>query len=158
MALVAKPSVVILDEPTSALDVLNQANIMNTLKSIKRDLNTSFIMITHDIATSSELADRVAIMYAGQLVEVASADDFYTNPLHPYAQKLMASVPKLRGNAELEFIPGQPPSLLNPPKGCRFAPRCPKRMDHCSQDPPIIDMGNGRSVRCWLYAEDQHGQ
>lgn len=153
MALVTSPDLVVLDEPTSALDVLTQANIMNVLKRIKKETETSFILITHDISTSSELADRVAAMYAGHIVELNDADHFFTTPLHPYSQKLMASVPTLRQTKKLEFIPGQPPSLINPPKGCRFAPRCPSVFDKCAEEPPVIDMGERRQVKCWLYAK-----
>ena len=152
MALVTVPSLIVLDEPTSALDVLTQANIMNVLKRIKHEFHTSYILITHDIATSSELADRVAVMYAGQIVEVSSAKAFFNDPLHPYAQKLMASVPKLRGDKEPDFITGQPPSLLDPPTGCRFAPRCPARFEKCSQEPPVFKV-NHRQVKCWLYED-----
>jgi peptide/nickel transport system ATP-binding protein len=151
MALVTAPDMVILDEPTSALDVLTQANIMNLLKRIKKEIATSFILITHDISTSSELADRVAVMYAGQIVEVSDARRFFTAPLHPYSQKLMASVPRLRGDQEPDFIVGQPPSLINPPTGCRFADRCPSRFSRCDEDPPVIEQ-NGRLVKCWLHA------
>ena len=151
MSLVTLPGLVILDEPTSALDVLTQANIFNLLKRIKKEFEVSFVLITHDIATSSELADRVAVMYAGQIVEVGDADSFFTAPLHPYAKKLMASVPRLRGDQELEFIVGKPPSLIDLPKGCRFAPRCPQRFEKCDEEPPTYDMGNRRTVKCWLY-------
>lgn len=150
MALVTVPALVILDEPTSALDVLTQANIFNLLKRIKQEMEISFILITHDIATSSELADRVAVMYAGQIVEVSDAARFFAEPLHPYSQKLMASVPRLRGDKEPEFITGQPPSLIGLPPGCRFAPRCPSRFERCEQDPPMV--GTRRQVKCWLYA------
>jgi oligopeptide/dipeptide ABC transporter ATP-binding protein len=150
MALVTSPLMIILDEPTSALDVLTQANIFNVLKRIKKELGTSFILITHDIATSSELADEVAVMYAGQIIETGSARDFFGAPLHPYSLKLMASVPRLRGRQELEFITGQPPSLVDLPKGCRFADRCDKRFGKCSEEPPVFQKGN-RSVRCWLH-------
>jgi len=150
MALVTMPDLVILDEPTSALDVLTQANIMNLLKRIKKEISTSFILITHDIATSSELADRVAVMYAGQIVEVSDSYRFFSAPLHPYSAKLMASVPKLRSKVEPDFITGQPPSLINPPTGCRFAARCPKRFDKCSEEPPVVNK-EGRLVKCWLY-------
>jgi len=151
MALMAAPPLVILDEPTSALDVLTQANIMNVLKRIKQELDVSFILITHDISTSSELAERVAVMYAGQIVETSDAARFFVKPLHPYSQKLMASVPRLHGNQEPEFIPGQPPSLLDPPTGCRFAARCASRFEKCVEDPPTFQrMGIG--VKCWLYA------
>jgi oligopeptide/dipeptide ABC transporter ATP-binding protein len=151
MALVTSPSLIVLDEPTSALDLLTQANIFNVLKRIKKELGTSFILITHDIATSSELADEVAIMYAGQIVETGHAKEFFPAPLHPYAHMLMASVPRLRTDKDPEFIIGQPPSLINLPTSCRFAPRCPKRFEKCDQDPPMIEK-DGRKVKCWLYA------
>ena len=151
MALVTSPCLIVLDEPTSALDLLTQANIMNVLKRIKHELGTSFILITHDIATSSELADEVAIMYAGQIVETGHAKDFFPAPLHPYSQLLMASVPRLRSDSDPMFITGQPPSLMNPPKGCRFAARCPFRMEKCSEEPPMIQKDN-RKVKCWLYS------
>lgn len=152
MALVTTPDLIILDEPTSALDVLTQANIMNVLKRIKKEMDASFILITHDIATSSELADRVAVMYAGQIVEIDTAENFFAEPLHPYSQKLLASVPRLRTKQEPDFIVGQPPSLLNPPTGCRFAERCPYRFEACEQDPPLVDQ-EGRLVKCWLYTD-----
>jgi len=150
MALTTNPVLVILDEPTSALDVLTQAGIMNALKKIKQELSLSFMLITHDIATSSELADEVLCMYAGQLVEHSKAERFYREALHPYAQKLMASVPTLRTEKEPEFIAGQPPSLFNPPKGCRFAARCHRRFDRCEEEPPFFAHGDG-TVKCWLY-------
>ncbi len=152
MALISNPALVILDEPTSALDVLTQANIMNALKKIKMELNQNFILITHDIATSSELADEVICMYAGQLVEHSRAGRFYRKPLHPYAQKLMASVPTLRQDKKPDFIVGQPPSLFNPPKGCRFALRCHKKFDRCREEPPLFSFGD-ETVKCWLYEE-----
>jgi peptide/nickel transport system ATP-binding protein len=151
MALVTSPILIILDEPTSALDVLTQANIFNVLKRLKKELGISFILITHDIATSSELADDVAVMYAGQIIEVNDAYHFFDKPLHPYSQKLMASVPRLHGDTEPDFITGQPPSLINLPKGCRFAERCPSRYEKCIEDPPMIDR-DGRKVKCWLYS------
>ena len=150
MSLVTAPDLVVLDEPTSALDVLTQANIFNVLKRLKQELEVSFVLITHDIATSSELADRVAVMYAGQIVEVSDAHRFFAEPLHPYSRMLMASVPRLRANVEPEFITGQPPSLLDPPKGCRFADRCPRRFEKCSEEPPVVNI-DGIQVKCWLY-------
>jgi peptide/nickel transport system ATP-binding protein len=150
MALITNPDLLILDEPTSALDVLTQASIMNALKKIKQELGLSFILITHDIATSSELADEVLCMYAGQVVEQSKAECFYREPLHPYAQKLMASVPTLRIDKKPEFIVGQPPSLLNPPTGCRFAARCHKRFERCQEEPPLFTHGDSK-VKCWLY-------
>ncbi|MFQ5857479.1 MAG: ABC transporter ATP-binding protein [Anaerolineae bacterium] len=152
MALVTDPDLIILDEPTSALDVLTQANIMNVLKRIKQESEMSFMLITHDIATSSELADRVAVMYAGQIVELSDAARFFTAPLHPYSQKLMASVPRLREDKEPEFISGQPPSLLDLPQGCGFAPRCPARFERCDENPPFMELEDRRQVKCWLYS------
>jgi oligopeptide/dipeptide ABC transporter ATP-binding protein len=152
MAMVTDPELILLDEPTSALDMLTQANIMNVLKKIKWETETSFILITHDIGTSSELADRVAVMYAGELVELSDARNFFTEPLHPYSQKLMASVPRLRQEREPEFITGSPPSLLALPTGCRFADRCPYRFDRCEENPPMLPQMDGRQVRCWLHA------
>lgn len=151
MALVTSPILIVLDEPTSALDLLTQANIMNVLKRIKHEFETSYILITHDVATSSELADEVAVMYAGQIVEVGDCQRFFPDPLHPYSKKLMNSVPRLHGDKEPEFIVGQPPSLISPPTGCRFAARCPSRFDKCVQDPPVLTIDN-RKVKCWLYA------
>ncbi len=152
MALTTSPGLVILDEPTSALDVLTQASIMNTLKRIKQELNLSFMFITHDIATSSELSDQVLCMYAGQMVEYSKAERFYREPLHPYSQKLMASVTTLREDKKPEFIPGRPPSLLDPPKGCRFAERCQRRFERCDEEPPVFTRGDDK-VKCWLYEE-----
>lgn len=153
MALMTNPPVVILDEPTSALDVLTQANIMNALKKIKQELELTFILITHDIATSSDIADEVVCMYAGQIVEHSKAEIFYRKPLHPYAQRLMASVPTLRADKKPEYIPGQPPSLVNPPQGCRFAARCDRRFEQCQQEPPVFRRPDG-IVKCWLYQTD----
>jgi oligopeptide/dipeptide ABC transporter ATP-binding protein len=150
MALVTSPGLVILDEPTSALDVLTQANIFNVLKRFKSELGVSFILITHDIATSSELADDVAVMYAGQIVETSDARRFFNDPLHPYSRKLMASVPRLKQTTRLEFITGQPPSLINLPKGCRFAARCSFQHEKCAETPPMV-FRDGRQVKCWLY-------
>lgn len=153
MALIAEPELVVLDEPTSALDVLTQANVLNMLKEIKRELGTTFILITHDIGTASELADDISVMYAGQIVEQSDAERFYKDPLHPYSQMLMASVPTLREDKDLVFIPGQPPTLVDPPKGCRFADRCPARFEKCATEPPVVEPVAGRHVKCWLYSE-----
>jgi oligopeptide/dipeptide ABC transporter ATP-binding protein len=108
------------------------------------------VLITHDIATSSELADNVAVMYAGQMVEVSDAYRFFDVPLHPYSQKLMASVPRLKTYKEPEFIVGQPPSLLDPPTGCRFKDRCSFRFEKCDEEPPIFNK-DGIQVKCWLH-------
>ncbi len=153
MALASDPKLIVLDEPSSALDLLSQANLMNVLKRVKQEIQTTFILITHDIGTASELADEIAVMYAGKMVEYASAQYFYTDAHHPYSQKLMASVPTLREDKKLEFIPGQPPSLINPPTGCRFAARCEKKFDKCSMQPNTTHLENGATVQCWLFDE-----
>lgn len=150
MALVTNPDLIVMDEPTSALDVLTQANLMNVLKRLKQATDMTFILITHDIATASDLADDVAVMYAGQIVEQSPARRFYTAPLHPYSKALMASVPTLKEDKELQHIPGTPPSLINPPTGCRFAARCPARFEKCDQEPPVREV-DGCRVKCWLY-------
>jgi len=154
MALVLRPSLVILDEPTSALDVLTQANLLNLLKTLRWELQTSFLLITHDVATASELADDVALMYAGQIVEFGPADRFLRDPLHPYARALRASVVSLREDRTPQPLPGRPPSLLNPPSGCRFADRCPSRFEPCGDPPPLVAAGGGSRVLCWLYAQE----
>ncbi|MEM2442281.1 MAG: ABC transporter ATP-binding protein [Candidatus Bathyarchaeia archaeon] len=151
MSLITNPDLVILDEPTSALDIMTQANIMNLLKRLQLELGLSYIFITHDVALSTELADKVGVMYAGQIVELSGADEFFTEPIHPYARMLMASAPTLRGEKKLAFIPGAPPSLINPPSGCRFNPRCPYVTDKCRvEEPPEIEVDSGHYVKCWI--------
>lgn len=150
MALVLNPILLILDEPTSALDVSIQAQIMNLLKAIKRETGTSMIYITHDIALASDLCDKIAVMYAGEIVEIDSIDGVLGNPKHPYTQKLIASVPLLRGDRMPDFIPGAPPDLVNPPPGCRFHPRCPYVMEKCRSKALPYFSSNGKLVKCWL--------
>jgi len=163
MALITSPSLVILDEPTSALDVLTQANIFNVLKRIKKELGVSFMLITHDIATSSELADDVAVMYAGQIVEQADVQTIFARPLHPYTQGLIGSIPVLgKLKDRLEVIPGSVPNLVNLPPGCRFAPRCRAREEYqlavcTAQSPELMQVdSNGHKVRCWLYQDAEN--
>jgi peptide/nickel transport system ATP-binding protein len=152
MALALNPKIVILDEPTSALDVITQANIINLLKRLKKERGLSYIFITHDLAVASELADKVAVMYGGKIVEYGTAEQIYRDPQHPYTQKLMASIPTLRGEKKLEFIPGAPPDLINPPPGCRFHPRCPYAMEICKvKEPPRFEVKDGGKAACWLH-------
>ena len=151
MSLVLNPSLVILDEPTSALDVSIQAQMMNLLKNLKRDLGISFIFITHDIALASDLCDRIAVMYAGEIVEIGSADYMLVKPQHPYTQKLLNSIPKLASSEAPQFIPGAPPDPTSPPTGCRFHPRCPFAFEPCGREsPPPFDIEEGHEARCWL--------
>ncbi|MEM4486567.1 MAG: ABC transporter ATP-binding protein [Zestosphaera sp.] len=152
LALITRPNIVILDEPTSALDVMTQANILSMLKDLKSKTGASFIFITHDIGISSEIADRVAVMYAGEIVELNRAETVYIEPLHPYSKALLSSVPRLHENKAPTFVPGVPPSLINPPPGCRFRPRCPFVMPVCGERPPLTKLDRNSYVRCWLYA------
>jgi len=154
MALITNPEIVILDEPTSALDVLTQANIINLLKRIKNEFRLSYVFITHDLGLASELANKVAVIYAGKMVELSSADVFYTEPKHPYSRGLIASVPTLTTDRKPEFISGAPPSLIDPPSGCRFHPRCRFAWDKCSaEEPGMFKVGEDHLVRCWLYGD-----
>lgn len=148
MALLMKPKLVVADEPTTALDVLVQAQIINLLKDLKKS-GTSFMLITHDLAVLSEIADVIGIMYGGQMVEFGTSDDIYGNPKHPYTQGLIRSIPTLHGKKP-QYIRGTPPSLLQPPTECRFIDRCPEAMEKCRQLPPKFKTGSGY-VRCWLY-------
>jgi len=153
MALLLNPSIVIADEPTTALDVVVQAQVLNVIKNLQKRLGISVILITHDLSIISELADKVAIMYAGKIVEIGPLDRVYTNPLHPYTQGLLKSIPRLRGGPEkLEWIPGTPPDLISPPPGCRFHPRCKYAMDICRrEEPEMIEIEPKHHVACWLY-------
>ena len=156
MSLILNPSLVILDEPTSALDVSIQAQMMNLLKELKRDLRISFIFITHDIALVSDLCDRIAVMYAGEIVEMGSAEDVLIKPQHPYTQKLLDSIPRLRSREAPQFIPGAPPDLTDPPTGCRFHPRCPFAFEPCDREsPPTLTVEEGHEARCWLLRTSQ---
>ncbi len=154
MALVLSPNLVILDEPTSALDVSIQAQIMNLLKRLRNELDISFIFITHDVALASDLCDKIGVMYAGQLVELGSSEDVLLNPAHPYTQKLIASVPLLRGERMPGYILGAPPDLVESFEGCRFYPRCPYgKEEYERKEPPLIEVGKGHFAKCWLYGD-----
>jgi peptide/nickel transport system ATP-binding protein len=155
MALALRPSLVIADEPTTALDVVVQAQIMNLLKRLQRELKMSIILITHDMSLIAEIADKVAIMYAGKIVEIGSSDRVFNNPLHPYTRALINSIPSLRKELKkLEFIPGVPPDLIQPPPGCRFHPRCKYAFEPCNkEEPPMVEVEPGHYVSCWLYAK-----
>jgi peptide/nickel transport system ATP-binding protein len=153
MALLLEPEIVIADEPTTALDVVVQAQIINLLKRLKKEKGMTIILITHDMAVISEIADRIGIMYAGQIVEFGSALEIYRNPKHPYTQALISSIPKLHSDdRQIHYIKGNPPSMLNLGSGCRFYSRCPYAMNICKQDPPEIKTQTGYTL-CWLYKE-----
>jgi peptide/nickel transport system ATP-binding protein len=156
MALVLKPKLLIMDEPTSALDVIVQAQIMNLLKKFKRELGLSTLFITHDLALASDLCDSIAVMYAGEIIEMGSAEELLLEPKHPYSQKLLASTPKLTEDTQPEFIPGSPPDMTKLPPGCYFQPRCHRALKRClSEHPPAFKLDAGRLVRCWLYGDQR---
>ena len=148
LALLLKPRLVIADEPTTALDVLIQAQIINLLKDLKGS-GTSFLLITHDLAILSEIADKIGIMYGGQMVEFGTSREVYGNPRHPYTQGLLGSIPRLHGGKP-GHIGGVPPDLIKIGSACRFLPRCPHAISKCESDPPDFQTKSG-FVRCWLY-------
>ena len=137
MALLLEPKFVIADEPTTALDVLIQAQIINLLKSLKKN-GVSIMLISHDLAILSEIVEKIGVMYGGKMVEFGSSAEIYRKPKHPYTKGLLDSIPTLRGEKKLKFIPGNPPNLLSPEPGCRFFDRCPEAMDKCKKNPPKI--------------------
>ncbi len=154
MAVALKPKLIILDEPTSALDVTIQLEIVNLLKEMKEELNASMIFISHDLELLSEITDKLMIMYAGKVVEYGSTKEVFNNPKHPYTEALINSIKYIRKDT-LPTIEGEPPSLINPPNGCRFHPRCPKKFDICDKTEPSLITIDGRKVSCHLYGEEE---
>lgn len=152
-ALFLKPKLVILDEPTTALDVIVQAQIINLLKKLKKTFDLSFIFITHDLSLEAEVSDRICVMYAGKIAELGTNQQIYgaQGPMHPYTEKLLQATPLLRKKVDtLSYIPGTPPDLIDPPKGCRFHPRCHKVIDRCrTEEPPLLEVEPGHMVACW---------
>ena len=155
MGIANSPDLLIADEPTTALDVTIQAQILKLMKDIQEESNSSIILITHDLATVAQICSRILVMYAGRLIEKAPVKTFYKNPAHPYSVGLIRSVPVLGRRAQRLFsIEGQPPSLLNLPPGCRFAPRCTKAEKICYESyPPEIILEENHKVSCWLYSQ-----
>lgn len=151
MALACNPKLIIADEPTTALDVIVQDRILNQLKEIQERLDMSMIYISHDIAVIAEVSDRIGVMYAGRMAEMADADDIFKHPIHPYTFALMGAFPSIKGGKkELTTLPGEPPDLLNPPSGCRFHPRCPRATAQCTQEtPPFIEHSPDHFAACW---------
>ncbi len=153
MALALNPDLLVADEPGTALDVIVQAQVLRLMRQLKERLNLSMIIISHDLSIVAETADKIAIMYAGRIAEYGDIGSVFKNPLHPYTQGLLGAFPSIKApRSKLISIPGQPPDLLNPPKGCRFNPRCPYVMDICKGvDPALLDNGNNHFVACHLY-------
>ena len=150
MAIGCTPRLLVADEPTTALDVTIQVQIIALLRQIQADTGTGIILITHDLGVAASLCRRIAVMYAGQIVETGPVRRIYKQPSHPYTQALLAAIPRLGDKrARLQAIPGQLPSLIDPPAGCRFAARCPARMDKCAEAPPTVQLADGHSAACW---------
>lgn len=153
LALALNADLIIADEATTSLDVIVEAQFLDWLRELQRELNLTIMVITHNIGVIAEISDRVAVMYAAELVELADVHELFDEPLHPYTQGLLASVPNIKlQEDELEIMQGSPPDLLDPPSGCRFHPRCPHVMDKCrTEEPQLEEVEPGRWVSCWLY-------
>jgi peptide/nickel transport system ATP-binding protein len=157
IALALNPPLLIMDEPTTALDVVVQKDILQQIETLREKLGFSILFITHDLSLLVEISDKIAIMYAGEIVEQAPAHELFEHPLHPYTLGLMNSFPSITGvKHKLTGIPGSPPDLVEPPTGCRFHPRCPKAMAQCSQIVPVTKtISSTHSVACHLFNQDQ---
>jgi oligopeptide transport system ATP-binding protein len=156
IAIAANPKLLIADEPTTALDVTVQAQILELIARLRRDLNTAVILITHDLGVVAGVTDRILVMYAGHIAEHAPTEELFADPRHPYTLGLLGAVPRLdavRGS-ELVTIPGSPPDLLHPPEGCPFQPRCPFRIDRCKAYPPDLQVGPRHTAACWVDVRD----
>ncbi len=153
MALSQRPAILVADEPTTALDVTTQAQVLKLMKELISEVNTSIVLITHDLAVASQVADRVVVMYAGDVVEDAGVFDLFSKPLHPYTKGLLSCIPTgSKDDTNLMPIPGSVPDLINPPIGCRYADRCPSVMDICKGRPPkLTEVAPGHKVSCFLY-------
>ena len=159
MALALEPALIIADEPTTALDVTVQAQVMDLLAELQRELNMGLILITHDLGVVADVADRIAVMYAGRIVESAPVYDIYKAPAHPYTRGLLESIPRLdQKGKELYAIKGLPPNLLHIPPGCAFHPRCPMAQDVCRRDvPPLYEVAGERRSACYFWRETLDG-
>lgn len=155
LGLLLKPQIVVLDEPTTALDILTQRSVIEVLRSVRDEFNFSLIFISHDLSLAAELADRVATVYAGKIVEIGNVFDIFEKPRHPYTKGLTQTVPTVTGELrELISIPGSPPDLINPPTGCAFNPRCPYATERCRKEqPPLEQVGDGQFAACWNWRE-----
>jgi peptide/nickel transport system ATP-binding protein len=153
LALALNADLIIADEPTTSLDVIVEAQFLDLLRDLQRQFNLTIMLITHNIGVVAELADRVAVMYAGRLVELADIFSLFNDPLHPYTQGLLKSVPNIRLTEDhLQIMDGSPPDLINPPAGCKFHPRCPHVMARCRTEEPLLrEIQSGRWAACWLY-------
>lgn len=153
LALALRADLVIADEATTSLDVIVEAQFLDLLKELRDEFDLTIVLITHNIGIVAELADRIAVMYAGRIVEIGDCNSCFAHPKHPYSEGLLNAVPNIKlADDELYKMPGSPPDLINPPKGCRFHPRCPKVMDVCRElDPSLNHIEPNWRVNCWLY-------
>jgi oligopeptide/dipeptide ABC transporter ATP-binding protein len=152
LALILHPDILLADEPTTALDVIVEAGFTELLMKLKRQYDLTVLLISHNLGLVAEMADRIAVMYGGRIVELASVEDIFSRPLHPYTRGLMACVPNiLLDQKELLAMPGSPPDLVDAPEGCPFAPRCPEAMDICRAKTPTLAAYGASSTACWLY-------
>jgi oligopeptide/dipeptide ABC transporter ATP-binding protein len=152
MGLILNPDFLIADEPTTALDVIVEAQFLDLLNDLRKQYNLTIILITHNLGNVAQLADRITVMYGGSIAEVGSANEIFEEPLHPYTQGLLASIPNIKlDQPKLETMAGSPPDLVNPPTGCVFHPRCSRSMDVCMRDRPEMVAKDGHQVSCWLY-------
>jgi oligopeptide/dipeptide ABC transporter ATP-binding protein len=160
IALSCNPQLLIADEPTTALDVTIQAQVLELMNDLQRETGAAIILITHDLGVVAEVCKNVLVMYGGNMVEYATADQIFASPRMPYTQGLLASLPRLDDteHRRLEPIKGQPPNLLRLPPGCAFAPRCAFRMPICAEPVPLYDFGEGHVARCFLYDERSRDQ
>jgi len=155
LATILKPRVIIADEPTTALDVIAQRSVIQLLKEIQTSQKNTIVMVTHDMAVHANIASRIAIMYAGKIVEEGRVEDIFENALHPYSTYMIRSLPKVGDKSYKVSAPGLPPSLVNPPKGCRFHPRCERVMERCKiHIPNLVNINNEHRVACFLYSEE----
>jgi peptide/nickel transport system ATP-binding protein len=154
LALLLEPSLVLADEPSSALDVINQKVVLTLLREKQEELKNTVVIVSHDMGVHGVLSDRMAIMYAGKIVEVCDTTEIFWKPLHPYTKALIESLPRLGDKSKRIGLGGTPPDLRNPPPGCRFHPRCPYVMPVCSKAyPPLCEVRSGHYAACWLYSE-----
>jgi oligopeptide/dipeptide ABC transporter ATP-binding protein len=152
LALILNPQLLIADEPTTALDVIVEAQFLDLLAHLQKQFNLTIILITHNLGNVAQLADRITVMYGGNMAEMAEAGAIFANPMHPYTRGLLSSIPNIKlDQPKLQTMPGSPPDLVNPPPGCVFHPRCPRAMDICrTRKPPAVEK-DGHLVACWLY-------
>jgi len=158
MALACRPELLIADEPTTALDVTIQAQILDLMRNLQKEMGTAIAFITHDLGVVSEMCDRVIVLYCGEVMEEASNEAIFNNPVHPYTVGLMSTLPKFDQPGKLPTIPGTVPPSGKYPEGCVFAPRCPYATEQCHAcKPPRVDLGNDHYVRCFRYVNEEEG-